>query len=271
MADVAIPEAGVTGGAAEKQAPETGFSPLKSLWNIIIHPIKTFERLREAPRSFWWVVLLVTLVTLGLLTGASVGAQEATLAAFRAQAAASGRQFGGNFQGTSPVLSIALPLAGGLAVILLDYLLRAAVMFVSSLVLGGQATFKQAFRAGVWSTVPYAVKNVVQVLAVALTGGQVAAGLSAALTTAEIRALPLLNTLLSHLDFYVLWSAALLWVGTMVTARMGKGKSVVAVIAYVGLALVGILLYFVVENALFGRGGLFNSRGAGARTPAPGG
>jgi len=214
-------------------------------------------------------VFAVAVVAIIVFASASASVQTRT---FQISTPPAGAQTGANngaatrqFQAPSPVLTIGLAVVAALAVTVLDYGLRGLIAFGAGMILGGAITFKEAFRMGVWTTIPYSIRRIVQALAVALTGGQAAAGLSAALTTAEIRAMPLLNTLLGTFDFYAVWSILLLAIGTAVTARIGPGKALVATVFYVGLSLVGTLIFFAVSSAV---GGLF---GGGVRAPGGGG
>lgn len=265
-------------GPAPSEAAPSALTPWKTLLGIVIRPLQTFESLREARSGYWWLVLAVTFVAILLL---AVASSAVTARAFQNFTPPAGAVTTGGtgataqqFQRTSSVLLILLAVLGGLFMTGLDYGLRALVSFASGMVLGGHMTFRQAFRMSLWTTIPFVVRRFVQTIAVALTGGQVAAGLSAALTTAEIRALPLLNTIFTNLDFYALWSAILFGIGTAITGRLSKGKGLVAMGVYLGLSLAGILIVYAISSALgslFGgsgrTGGNFGGGRGGVRIP----
>jgi hypothetical protein len=271
----------------ETAQPEGQIRPLQALIGIVIRPVETFQKLRDSQRSTWWLVFAITIVTLALASFASSSALSRGMASLPA-AASSNRAAGSQAAATqasgsrtmagqtaaastarsSSVLPrMALSLAGGAAMLLLDYLLRALIAFGMGLVLGGRISFKQAFRLGVWSTIPNALRNLVQSAAMLVTGQQSVSGLSAVLTTAETRAMPILSNVLEHIDFYMLWSVILLGVGLVATARISKGKGLAMASAYLGVALAGTLILFAGSSAV---SGLLGST-LGGSTGGPGG
>jgi len=146
--------------------------------------------------------------------------------------------------------TIGISLAGGVALMLADLVLRTLVVSGMSLALGGKAGFKQSFRLSLWASIPFILRCVVQSAAMFATGGQSVSGLSGVMSTAESQALPLMNTVLSAIDFYMLWSAILLAIGVSVTASVGKGKGIVTTLVYLALALGGILALRAISTAL---------------------
>jgi hypothetical protein len=246
---------------------EVKISIIQALIGIVIRPVSTFQRLQDSKRGYWWLVLAITLVILILSALASANVTSRAIRTFSSLSAnptvITGDQAAAaqQFQSPSLLLLIALPLVGGLLLTLADYFLRSLIVFAMSLVLGGKATFKQAFRMSVWTTIPYAFRHIVQSIAMFATGGQAVSGLSAILTTAESRAIPILNYVLSYIDFYMLWSAILLGIGTVITAKISKGKGLAVMVAYLGIALAGALILFAISSAL---GGVLGG-GAGLR------
>jgi hypothetical protein len=265
--------------------------------------VATFRQLGDAKSGYWWFVLLVTAIVILAVALAESSVTASRVAQFTVTGGRTGAATQGNFnsasgnagaaagnpnasgnggtgqrnaggtganaagarqvQTASPLLLIGLPLAGGIAVTLLDYGLRALLVFLMSMLLGGKAAFREVFRMAAWTTLPAAVRRVVQAMAVVLTGGQIAAGFSAALSAAEIRTLPLVNLLLGYVDVYTLWSALLLGIGAVITGRLSKGKAAFTVAIYICVSLVGILVFYAVTNAIGGALGGTNTRGAG--------
>jgi hypothetical protein len=290
MTDIAVSKTAAPGDTAPATETngEAKVNPLSLAVGTIIHPTATFRQLRDAKHSYWWFVLAVTALMVVVLALASSSVQArafqtfsnraggANAGASNAGAATGGGATGGGagttrqFQQASPLILIGLPVAGGIIVTLLDYGLRALTAFLMSMLMGGKAAFKEVFRMAAWTTLPAAIRRVVQSIAVVATGGQVAAGLSAAMTTAESRALPLLSLLLSYVDIYTVWSVLLLGIGMAITGKLSKGKSAVGVFVYLGLSVVGILIYFAISNALGGvlGGGTGGVRGVRVTQPA---
>lgn len=245
----AVPAAPPDIPVSEQQIP-----PFQALVGIITRPAQTFRRLRDSPRGYWWVAFGVTLLMLVLASVATSSTQAslhpAALPAAAASTAAAGSEVTQTAAQPSSALPIALSLAGGAVFLLADYALRAVIAAGMGLVLGGKISFKQAFRMGIWSTVPTALRYLVQSAAMFAAGRPSVSGLSAVLTTAEARSMPILDYLLGKVDFYLLWSIALFAVGMIATARVSRGKGLATAIAYIGVSLAASLLLFSAGNAL---------------------
>lgn len=255
---------------------EGKISIIQALIGIILRPVNTFQNLRDSKRGYWWLIFAITLFTLILSALASANATARTIRTFSSLPANPAVITGGQaasaqqFQSPSPLILIALPFAGGLLVTLADYFLRSLIVFAMSLILGGKATFRQIFQMSVWTTIPYALRHIIQSIAMLITGGQAVNGLSAVLTTAESRAIPLLSYVLGYIDFYMLWSAILLGIGTVITAKVTKGKGLAVIIAYLGIALASVLILFAISSALggvLGGGNGIRRFPGGARVP----
>lgn len=206
-----------------------------ALVGVLIRPRRTFERMRDATQGYWWVVFALALAALIVSTVATVPVQvEAQQAAFDAQM----EQFEdlppeqlAQIEQTQQIFSSTIMLsaigtATGIAGLLFRYLLRAGVLFLLGLALGGQASFKQVWRMAVWTTLPLVVGSIVSAAAVILTGNLPAAGLSYVFADAELAAAsPILIAILGRIDLYTLWSLALIAVGLVATARLSLAKS----------------------------------------------
>lgn len=242
-------------------------SVLNILTGIIIRPRATFKSLREMNKGYWWLAFLITIAALVLYTVVSTSLTTRAMQSFTPPAGAVTASDGGTtvpqFAQVSPLITIGIPLISGIVMILLGYLFRSLIAFGASLVMGGHSTFKQTFRMAVWTTIPSFFRYVVQSIAVVTTQGRILSGLSGVMTAAEARSLPFLNTLLGQIDVYTIWSLALLGIGVAVTTRLSKGKSTVAVLIYIAVAILGLLIFYLVSNAV---GGLF-----GGAQQGPGG
>jgi hypothetical protein len=224
------------------------------LTGIAIRPRATFEGLREVKRGHWWLVFLITVAAVILYTAISASVMSrATQGFIQSSGVGAGEASVGVPQVTrtaSVLMTVVVPLVSGVITILAGYAFRSLIVFGTSLILGGTATFKQIFRMAAWTTLPLALRRIVQTVAVASTQGRIVSGLSGALTVVEANQLPFLNTLLGQIDIYVVWSMILLGIGTAITAKLSKGKSLVAVLAYLALAVVGLLIFSLASNAL---------------------
>lgn len=231
---------------------------LNILIGIIIRPRATFKSLREANKGYWWLAFLITVAALLLYTVVSASVMANARQGFTPPV---GVVAGGDAATAVPqaaqsssFVTIGVPLAAGIVTILLGYVFRSLIAFGASLIMGGHSTFKQTFCMAVWTTIPSVFRHVIHTIAVATTQGRIISGLSGVMTTLEARSLPFLNTLLGQIDFYTIWSLVLLGIGIAVTTRLGKGKSTAAVLIYIVVSVLGLLIYYVVGNAV---GGLF--------------
>ena len=211
------------------------FTPFQALVGVIAQPRSSFNRLRDAERGHWWVVFVIALIALVLNTVATVPIQaQASQAAFEAQMS----QMEGLDEAqlaqveqtqaimSSTVVLSAIGTATGIIGLLIGYAIRAGVLFVLGMVLGGQANFKQIWRTAVWTTLPMAVGTFVSAIAIVATGQLPAKGLSFALTGPELAAAsPLVVAILGRIDIYTIWSLVLIAVGMRATARLSNTKS----------------------------------------------
>lgn len=221
---------------------ETKLSPLGALIGVIIRPLRTFERMREARRGHWWLVAILavigtvaaTLVTLPIQAEMVQQQMEAQQAQFedlpeeqRAQIEQQQAMF------TSQTTLAGIGIAGGLLGIFVGYLVRAAVLFALGLPVGGRAGFGQVFRMAVWTTLPSVIRSFVAAIAVLATGQMPAQGLSAMYSASEVAEMsPVLVAFLSGIDIYTLWALVLITLGVAATYQLSKVKSLLIAIVF---------------------------------------
>ncbi|HOA24332.1 MAG TPA: YIP1 family protein [Aggregatilineales bacterium] len=222
--------------------PAARLTPLDALVGVLVRPRHTFERMRDAAHGYWWVVFVLALVVLIISTVATVPIEvEVQQAAFEAQI----EQFEdlppeqlAQIEQTQRIFSSTVVLsvintATGIVGLLFRYVLRAGLLFLLGLALGGQASFKQVWRMAVWTTLPLVIGSLVSAIAVIATGNLPAAGLTTIFSDAELASVsPVLIALLSRIDLYTLWSLALIAVGMVATARLSLGNGVGIAAAY---------------------------------------
>lgn len=306
--------------AAQPQAgPDRPLTAFGALLGVIIRPRATFRRMREAKRGHWWVVLLLTLVTVVLLTLVTSTLRARQFAEFQAQREAAQAESGGesvtpndgaqgnapgNFQGGGPpggfagagggppgggvrvaggfganpagfllrrisdggsndgtftgpttsALGTAISAGTSTVTTLLGYLLRGLLVLVLGLVLGGRASFKQVFRMGVWTTLPFVIRNAIQLIATAVTGRIPVSGL-AGLAFGAGGVSPVLAVILSNIDIYLIWSLILLGVGVAATTQLSRIKSAVVALGYWLVTIAASLGWVALIPTLFGFGG----------------
>ncbi len=231
--------------AGETPPPLT---PWSALAGMLIRPRATFERMREGGRSYWWLMLAVTVVAAALLAYATTSVR---MAAFQSFSAGAGSAATGTtaVQGSGPAASgasssvTAILVSAGVGVVgvLAGYVVCTVVVLGVGLAMGGSASFKHIFPVAVWASLPLALRDVVHAATTLVSGKTVSAGFSGLFTASEAASLPVLNTLAGQFDIYLLWSLLLLGIGIVVMTKLSKGKSAVVVLVYV-VAAAGLLL-----------------------------
>ena len=231
---------------------EIVLSPIDILIGVVIRPRETFEKLKEARQGYWGVMLAITAVGILLLAIAGAAAQSRMLQSIQVPE-------GAMAMGQPAVaLQIVGALITGVVGALVGYLFRACVVFVAGLVMSGRANgFRQIFRMAVWTTLPMAVRSLMQAIAGFISGGVSTAGMSGVLSVEESFSMPTLSLLLSQFDIYLIWSMVLLGIGAAATSNLDRKKAIIVVVVYLVLALAATLALNAIGGAvgnLFGGG-----------------
>ena len=210
-------------------------TPVGALTGVLLWPRRTFERLREAERGHWWLVFVLALIVLVFNTVATVPVQVAVQqAVFEEQMGQLGDlppEQQAQIEQTQRIFSSTAMLSAigtltGIVGLVLGYAVRAGVLFLLGLALGGHASFKQVWRMAVWATLPLVIGNLVGAVVVLATGQFPAAGLTYIYTDAELASVsPIVQSILGSIDLYVVWSLVLIAVGMAATARLSRAKS----------------------------------------------
>ena len=240
---------------AAAEAPR-GPHLLALLAGIWFRPRRTLRAVAQGPGWLWAVPFLVALALAGGLAFAAAPARDAQQRAQSAAMAAARQQElppelraspeeAANVPEPSRVLTLWLPFVIAAAGILFGWLLRAAVLHVSSMALGGQQGYSAVYRASAWATFPLLLRSAVQLVYVLVTGELVAgSGLSGLwgtpLAAPEQTASPVLSIpaiLLGRVDLYTVWYVILLGVAVAAAGRLSRGKAAAVVIIYILLSL----------------------------------
>ena len=158
----------------------------------------------------------------------------------------------------SRVLTLWVPLLIAVAGILFGWLLRAAVLHVSSMALGGRQSFGAVYRASAWASFPLLLGSAVQLIYLLVGGGMIAgAGLSGLLARRRLRPAAALAPsipaiLLSRVDLYTIWYVILLGVAVAAAGKLSRGKAAVVVAVYVVLSLLTALTQLVTQGLMGG-------------------
>jgi hypothetical protein len=221
-------------------------------WGMVVHPRSTLTYLRDAGGLNWlWpatlavVVLIVSTIAIAPVTRtAIIEEQQATMR----------KQFGDDI---SPVeqkridqvvnltsgslMTIVFPVMTGMTGLVFGWFIRGAILYLVSLLVGGQSKFGAMLRIGVWTAViPDVVRQVVSTVGTVITGRTLEAGLSFLVNTSGAKiggqlatgSAGLWQTFLGGIDGYWLWGMVLTVIGVAVAARFSWRKGLVVALCY---------------------------------------
>lgn len=234
------------------QAPAQRSLP-QLFWGMIARPRRTLEYLSQDGKRLWWVPALVILVLIVLPTIISPAPATQTPSTM-------GMESMGPYEGaammetptpsaTSPLVGI-LGVAGRALSTAITWALWGGALYLASVFLGRSSTFKQMLRLTIWTWLPYGVRGVLQMVYILVSGQAITnPGLSGFVIDRSAQSLVpagpgqiALAAILSRVDLFLVWNLFLLITGLMVTTRLTRRKSVIAVLAiWVIFSLLGVI------------------------------
>ena len=252
-------------------APQRGPNLLALLAGIWFRPGRTLRAVAAGPAWLWTIPFLIALALAVGLAFASVPGRdlrqrersqaqmEARLQELPPEMRESPPEEFTDVPEPSPVLTLWVPLVSAAAGILFGWLLRAAVLHVSSMALGGRQSFGAVYRTSAWASFPLLLGSAVQLIYLLVGGGMIAgAGLSGLLAAAPAAdgvaptAPSIPAILLSRVDFYTIWYVILLGVAVAAAGKLSRGKAAVVVAVYVVLSLLTALAQLVTQGLMGG-------------------
>ncbi len=226
-------------------------SPTLTHAKALFDPAEGVSTLVDQRRWGWPLMLLVVAVS---LSGAAVAVRwdatskvTAELEAKGELARSSEREVLEQVQ-TSERIALVGGVAKGLFVMPLLVLALGVVLKLSSWLLGASASFARCFTAAAVGTLPIALYHLLLALVairqLGVTQGQLATLLPSSLLALSPQAGPKLARLLSAVDFFNLWSAAMVGVGFAAASGLRKSRGLgfgLALYAmYVGVFMLGV-------------------------------
>jgi len=234
-----------------EQIPEaaTKLNPIRTLAGVLIHPRRAMVALNAAPRRWWWVPLLITLAAL-VFRGAVYARADHELMYQHRLAWFESMPETEKGPGTEPPtrtdphpLTVWLPIGARAVGTLITWLLWAGLVALATTFLGHNgAKFGATFAMVAWAKLPFAVRSVVQGIAMSITGRAIYnQGLSGLVLDSTpqapnlsfgprpyvppARGTAVLAALLGQIDVYVIWSLALTAAGVWAFAHMPKRRA----------------------------------------------
>ena len=231
--------------ALEKYPPE-------NVWRLLVglvdRPAGTFGALLAYPRLKWVLPLILAV----LFTVANTWA-SAPYASELAQKAAEQQLSGAGMSPedmqaamaqtaffTSPVGIGVIGSITGALFLAIVWVAVAALLYFVSLVAGAETNFGSVFVVFAWSSLPIALRSLVQAVLILATGRfPLYTGLSALLVsgnTLQDARNPMIS-LLSFADIFWIWHIILLTIGLAIATRFSRGKAFVIVLLYALLSI----------------------------------
>ncbi len=128
----------------------------------------------------------------------------------------------------------------------------AALLLVAGKALGGEGTFSSAFSMYLMTTMPGAVRALIQAVYTTVTGNWVQnQGLSALVATESSAMSPTpLYAMLSVIDIYFVWQLVLMALGLTIVLKVPGRRALIVVAAYAVLTFVVTVVPVMISSAL---------------------
>jgi hypothetical protein len=240
------------------------------LLQIWLRPRRALAQVAAGPAWLWLIPLLLAVVALLLrafiAAPLQAEAQTAQMEALMQQTPSPGSEALAPIDiPPTPVSAVLTPMiVGGLGAILIGWALRALILQVGSLAVGGRQNFGQVYRLSAWAAFPLILRDVVQAFYMLVSREVVAgpglsglveatgAGTAGGLLGLAGQAASLPGVILAKIDLYTLWFLVLLAAAMQVGGALKRGKAVLVVAIYVALSLAPGLLLAAASGALAG-------------------
>ncbi len=242
-------------------------STIRALIGVVDRPAEALEAVAQRPRLWWLPAVLLVLSMAGLIAVSqpyqlqianerSAQMIERVTANLSEEQARAVRERSIAMTPTQYWLGA---MGAGLAFAAVGWVVRGAVMHFSSMAAGGTSTFGPTFAVGVWSMLPFFVRDLLQI-AYVLVRKQVVehAGLAFLVASGDWMkdSRNLLYGLLSNVDLFALWHVILLAIALAVATRLTRGKAfvmaVVIWVAFLGLKLIPVAISIALTGRLMG-------------------
>lgn len=132
-----------------------------------------------------------------------------------------------------PVFMYVMPLVGALAGLWLGWLILAGLLHLGSTLFGGRGSMQSALNAVAWSSLPFALRDILRVIFMLAAGRTIASPALSGFAGGSA----FLAQILERTDIFLVWNILLLVIGFSVLDGLPKGKSFVNVMIVILLVL----------------------------------
>jgi hypothetical protein len=230
--------------------------PLRFDWvlPVLFRPARALREVVQSESSTWLTPLLILslLVIISALVAGPIRTQIALSkppelpADFQYWSPdAQQKYMEANQPNTSPLFMVVFPALGALARVWIGWFLLAAILHMILTLSGSRGSRSADFSLAGWSMLPYAIRTLVQIVAMLVTHRMVTRpGLSGFLPADATGGLAYLGAFLGLIDLYLIWQIVLLIIGASAGSGLQRAR--------VSGAVLATLLIFLALEALPG-------------------
>jgi len=213
---------------------------------ILFKPRKTIEDIAEKEHAVWiapLVALMITALILVLVSSPLVGASSQGVSdpeMFEYYNPEQQQQYQDAVNmGVSPVVTVVFPLVGKIIGIWLGWILLGSIFHLSLTLNGSRSSSRSALNIVAWSSVPFLLKDIVQIIAILVTRQLISQpGLSGFIAEGVTGFNSYLAALLALVDLYLIWQIVLMGIGAMKISGLKTGKAWLATLIAVVIFLI---------------------------------
>lgn len=217
----------------------------------LLSPRKTFTSIVSQPGSSWKLPLLlltatalILVIVSGWLQGQNATAPELS-PDFQYLSPEQQAQMMQSLQmRQGPIFRFVFPALTSLLGVWIGWLLVGGLLHLLMTLFGGRGDTSAAMNLVAWANLPYAVRDIVQILAMLVTRKLISSpGLSGFVNTEAGGASLFLAGLLSLVDVYLFWRLLLMTIGVKTATGISTGKALIS-------ALVAIVVILLLQAGL---------------------
>jgi hypothetical protein len=215
---------------------------------ILVKPRRTLTEIAEKEHAVWIAPLLALMVTaliLVLVSAPMLGpSSQATsqpeMYEYYSPEQQQQYQEAVNM-GVSPVVTIVFPLAGKILGIWVGWILLGSILHLSLTLNGSRSSNRSALNLVAWSSVPFLIRDVVQIIAILATKQLILQpGLSGFIAGGASGFTTFLASFLAFFDLYLIWQIVLIGMGAMKISGLKAGKAWLA-------TLIAVVIFMILK------------------------
>ncbi len=201
---------------------------------IFIKPAKTLDSIAKHENGAWQTPLLIlsVLVIILVLVGGPIRAQSAQMGGelppdFQYWPQEQQDQyFASQANQVSPLFIYIFPAAGALIGLWVTWFILGSILHLILTLSGSRSSNTASLNLVAWASMPFAVRYLVQIIAVLITRQLISApGLSGFMAAEGSGGMAFLRAFLALVDIYLIWQIALLLIGVLPLSGLNRGKA----------------------------------------------